>query len=147
MNRNQIQKIKDKYEKKIFSKENREKILLTIEWKNQFTTKPGVYIIFEKRKIIYVGESGSLCGRMNDLRRTVNHTFRRTIGAVRFSNIVGFQKATSKKKFPAHVEQLVTKYICGLKIAVLPIEFGRKEIEEYLILKYQPLCNIKRRRG
>ncbi|RKY36743.1 MAG: hypothetical protein DRP78_02870 [Candidatus Omnitrophota bacterium] len=94
-----LKKIKDKYEKKIFSKENREQILLTTEWKNRFTAKPGIYTIFEKRKIIYIGESGHLCGRMNDLRKTVNHTFRRTVGSVRFSNIEGFQKATSKKKF------------------------------------------------
>jgi hypothetical protein len=49
-------------------------------WIGQFPKRAGVYAVFHGKRIIYVGESGSLKGRMQDLRRTENHTLRRQLG-------------------------------------------------------------------
>jgi hypothetical protein len=75
-------------------------ILLTTAWASQFPTKAGVYAVFDGKRLIYVGETGSLRGRMKDLRDTRNHTLRRQIGAAKFSDRNGYQPATSKRKSP-----------------------------------------------
>ena len=36
---------------------------------------PGVYCIWEADKLVYVGETGKLSGRMRDLRDTRNHAY------------------------------------------------------------------------
>jgi hypothetical protein len=43
---------------------------------------PGVYLIYHPRieEIVYVGETGSLSQRHDDLENTENHTFRRALG-------------------------------------------------------------------
>jgi len=147
MNKKDIQKIIKAYEKQVLVKRNKKNIYLTNEWVKQAPIEAGIYVVFKNKKIVYVGETGSIQGRMNDLRRTVNHTLRRSIGAKKFAKVKGFQKATSKKKFSPRIEKLVEKYIRGLDISVLPIAFGRKEMEEYLISKYKPIFNNKAKRG
>ena len=57
--------------------------------------EPGVYLIHEKEGVCYVGETGNLQGRMKDMVRTVNHSFRRTLGNYLYSSHEGFIKATS----------------------------------------------------
>jgi excinuclease UvrABC nuclease subunit len=113
----------------------------------QISSDAGVYAFFDKEQMVYVVESGSLRGRLNDLRRTVNHTLRKSIGEKRCSVIEGYVKATSKKKFPNHIEELVNIYICSLQVSIVPVSLGRTEIEEYLINKYKPIFNSKTRRG
>jgi len=75
---------------------------------------------------------------MKDLRYTLNHTLRRNIGNTLFSNRKDFKIATSKKKFPSKIEDLVDQYMENLKVIIAPVYFGRTEIEEYLIEKYKP---------
>lgn len=147
MNNINIQEIIKDYDKQIITKRKRRNIDLTNEWVKQTPRDPGIYVIFKNKKIVYTGESGSIQGRMNDLRKTVNHTLRRSIGGKYFSKAKGFKKATSKMKFPPHIEKKIDNYICGLDVLFLPIEFGRKEMEEYLINKYKPIFNTKAKRG
>lgn len=124
------------------------RIDLTTAWANQFPTKAGVYAIFDGKTLIYVGETGSLRGRMKDLRDTRNHTFRRQIGAAMFSDRSGYRPATSKTKFPEAIEEALNTYIKkNLSVKLLPVLLGRKEIEEYLIHDATPRFNIKTRRG
>lgn len=80
-----------------------------------------------------MGETGNLKGRMNDLLDSRHHTVRRTIGQKLFSTMEGFQKATTKSKFPEHIESLVNEHICTkLSLAFLEVKLGRKELEELI---------------
>lgn len=142
-----IIQIKINYEQFILLSENRIAFDFSKDWKNNVSTKAGVYVFFEENKIVYIGEIKSLRSRMGDIKRTVNHTLRRKIGEILFNKIEGFIKASSKRKFPEHIEKLINEYMCKLKVVILPIQFGRCEVEEYLINKYEPIFNSKSLRG
>ena len=113
-------------------------------WRNKnVPDKPGIYALFEgNRKLIYIGETGNLRARMNDLCRTVNHTFRKNLGASNFGGI----KTT--KKFSDEVERkLDLFYDEKLYVSFLVVNYGRLEIESYLISKYQrQLMNSEKKR-
>ncbi len=146
MDEREINKWLDAYDACFQSKDNRGKVSLTLEWKKGFSVGAGVYAFFQDGKIVYVGETGSIQGRMNDLRHTQHHTMRRSIGAREFCNVPGYEKASSHKKFPAHIEEMVIEFLYSLDVTTLPISFGRKEIEEHLIAKYEPIYNEKAKR-
>ena len=73
MTNKQILKYLQNLESKLYASPQR-RIQLTLEWKKSFPTMPGVYGIFKSRQLIYVGETGNISQRMNDLRNTKNHT-------------------------------------------------------------------------
>lgn len=117
----------------LLAEDNWKEIILTRQWASTVPSKAGVYILREGTEIVYVGETGNLKGRMNDLLDSRHHTIRRTIGKNLFSNHKGFIQATTKIKFPDEFEILIDKHICGnLKIAYLAVELGRKELEEFI---------------
>lgn len=125
----------------------RNKIGLTREWANQFPNKPGVYIIRDKEEIIYVGETGSIKGRMKDLIDTRNHTIRRSLGTHLYCKVDGFIKASSSLKFIDAIEDMLNEHIkTNLTIATLPVSLGRKELEEMVFLKNDPIHNRKGQR-
>ncbi|MEW8372644.1 MAG: GIY-YIG nuclease family protein [Candidatus Thiodiazotropha sp.] len=142
-----IDKILKEYEEILFEKSNRKTFDTTTKWAKQVTRDAGVYAFFDQDNVVYIGESGSLKARMGDVRRTVNHTLRRNIGAKLFSEIEGYKKATSKMKFPEHIEILVDEYMKKLHTAIVPVPFGRTEVEEYLVRKFKPKFNLKTKRG
>ncbi|MCU7839484.1 MAG: hypothetical protein KZQ94_08895 [Candidatus Thiodiazotropha sp. (ex Troendleina suluensis)] len=142
-----INSILNEYEEIIFEKSNMKSFDVTTKWAKQITKDAGIYAFFDQDKVVYVGESGSLKARMGDVRRTVNHTLRRNIGAKLYSDIEGYEKATSKKKFPEHIERLVNEYMETLHAVIVPVPFGRTEVEEYLVSKLKPMFNTKTRRG
>ena len=112
---------------------NWQKIILTRIWTAEIPKEAGVYAIKENDQIVYVGETGSLRGRMNDLLDSRHHTLRRTIGHKLFSNTEGYVSATTKLKFPTHVENLLNEHVCNnLSIAYLTLALGRKELEEFI---------------
>lgn len=143
----EVAKQLDYYEQALLTKEGRDKVLLTLDWRKKFPREAGVYAFFKGGEIVYVGETGSIQGRMNDMRNSLNHTLRRNVGAREFCDVPGFEKATSRKKFPPHIEEMVVAYLCDLEVKALPICFGRKEIEEDLVAKYSPIYNQKTKRG
>lgn len=117
----------------LFSEDNWKKIELTRQWTSTVPSTAGVYAVKEGAEIVYVGETGNLKGRMNDLLDSRHHTIRRTIGKNLFSNNKDFIQATTKNKFPEKYEKLLNKHICeNLKIAYLPVKLGRKELEEHI---------------
>lgn len=117
----------------LFKADNWNEISLTREWTSTIPSKAGVYTLREDAEIVYVGETGNLKGRMNDLLDSRHHTIRRTIGKKLFSTHKGFIQATTRIKFPDEFEVLVNKHICNkLKIAYLTVELGRKELEEFI---------------
>ena len=124
------------------------KMLLTLEWKKTFPSAPGVYSVFDKSILIYVGESGNLQKRMNDLRATYNHTLRSSLGAAEFNHLPGFKKATSKEKFPDNIEKLLEVYIKrNLTVIAIQVDIGRKEIEEHIFSCKKPKYNKKGKRS
>lgn len=141
-----IKLLKD-FEQEILSQTKRMDFNVDPKWKKDIPEKAGVYVFFENNEIVYIGETKSLRARMGDVRRTVNHTLRRKIGTQLFSQIKGFQEATSKKKFPDHIEKSIDEYMNKLNVTIFPIPFGRSEVEEFLINKYEPRFNSKSKRG
>lgn len=118
---------------------------LSENWKENFPNEPGVYVVWEKgeENPVYVGETGNIRERMGDFKNTLNHTLRRTVGRENFKHAEGFEAATSKKKFPEHIEKLVDDYFReNLTVSCLPTYLGRKEFEEYIIDKF----NLKYKR-
>lgn len=113
-----------------------------------FPESPGVYCISDKGVPVYVGETGQLRGRMRDLRETLNHTFRRSLGKTLFENRPGFVPATASRRFQRSLEVELDGYmeqhiaICGRVVY-----FGRKEVEEYLVHKHSPRYCTKGQRG
>jgi hypothetical protein len=120
---------------------------LTRDWARTFSKSSGVYMLFENKQLVYIGESGSITGRVMDMLNSRHHTVRRAIGEKRFAHVNGFAKATSSIKFPPHIEELVQSLLLTFKISALPISFGRKEFEEYIQAKYSPELNRKGKRG
>lgn len=117
----------------LFENDNWKDILLTRAWTTTIPSVAGVYALKEANEIVYVGETGNLRGRMTDLLDSRHHTVRRSIGHKLFANLEGFIQATTKKKFPEHIEILVNDHIRkNLQIAFIQVPLGRKELEEYI---------------
>ena len=117
----------------LLKSENWNAITLNRQWTKNAPDSAGVYALKEGDKIVYVGETGNLRGRMNDLLDSRHHTIRRTIGKKLFSKQDGFIQATTKNKFPEIFENRLNEYITtNLKIAFLPVNLGRKELEELI---------------
>ena len=117
----------------LFKEDNWQEIVLTRQWTSSIPSKAGVYALKEETELVYIGETGNLRGRMTDLLDSRHHTVRRSIGKKLFSHHEGFIQATTKNKFPDHIEILVNEHICNnLRIAFLPVSLGRKELEEFI---------------
>jgi len=135
-------------ESKLINNKRKNLIELTRSWAKTFPNKAGVYVLFEGNNLVYVGETQSIKERMNDLLDTRHHTVRRKIGLFNFFSTEGFKLANSKIKHPVHIENLVCKWIKSKnKMSYLEVELGRKELEEYLVIKYSPKYNSSGRRG
>jgi hypothetical protein len=120
--------------KELYKKEKRKQVNLTREWARGFDKLKGVYFIFEMDKLKYVGETGSLNGRMIDFLNTKNHTLRRSIGERIFSKEDEYQKASSKQSYVPSIEIKLNNYImANLSVSCVQLEIGRKEFEEWVI--------------
>ena len=147
MDKATIQREIERIEKVLFNSENWKEMKLTRQWAKSFPNDSGVYMLFEDRQLVYVGESGSLSGRVMDMLNSRHHTVRRALGELRFKDVPDYKKATSSIKYPEHIEKMVEETMKGFKISVLPIPFGRKEFEEYVESKHKPELNRKGKRG
>jgi len=117
---------------------------LNAEWSKTFPRKPGCYVVYESGELVYAGETDNLRRRMGNLRNTTNHVLRRNIGKAKFSKIQDFEPATSNKKFPAHIEKMLNEYIEEkIKVAVMPVRLGRKELEETMVREFSCKYNIR----
>ena len=127
----------------LMDKNNWQPIALTNEWLASIKNVPGVYVFIESNRIVYVGETGNLKGRMKDLRDSRHHNVRRHIGERYYSNEKGYAPASSKQKFPDNIEKLVEKHLTSkLKLSCLEIELGRKEVEEFIEKDLDPTCRL-----
>ena len=109
----------------------RSKVDLSIDWINKYPIKAGVYAVYDNSKMIYVGETGNIRKRMNDLRYTMNHSLRRLLGERLFSSRQNYKKASSSNKYPSEIELELEKWMKeNLKISYIVVNLGRKELEE-----------------
>lgn len=132
----------------LISKNKKLHIDLTRKWTKQFPKDAGIYALFEGNVLVYVGETGSIKGRMTDYLDTRHHTVRRKIGTYNFSKIKGFKAANSKLKFPKHIENKVNDWLKNkILLSYMVVDLGRKELEELIVRKYKPKYNSKGRRG
>ena len=99
-----IQKYFRSIQSTLLKKNNRFKVLLTRQWARDFSKQAGVYGLFIKDNLRYVGETGNLSKRMGDLLNTKNHCSRRSLGDELFAQMKGYQKADSRNSFPSHIE-------------------------------------------
>lgn len=122
----------------------RHPIELTRTWASQFPNKPSVYIFRLGDAIIYAGETGSIRGRMKDIIDTRNHTLRRSLGTKLYSGRPDFTKPSASSKFCNEIELELNAYISfNLTFSFLPVELGRKELEEKLFAVHIPKYNTK----
>ena len=131
-------------EKALFNSE-KIKFIKSLKWRrDNVPSEAGIYAIFDTNdRLIYIGESGNLRKRMSEISRTVNHTFRKQIGFVYFSGI------KSSKKYDDIIESKLDLYFEeNIFISFLPVNFGRLEIETYLVSRNQNtiLNSIKKRK-
>ena len=104
----------------------------------------GLYWVEHSTKgLIYIGESSNIFDRYETHSGTTYFSaLRRHIG----ENILGFQLQTrkGKKRYFEDKEDLkVTDFLRKCTIKPCGVNFGRYELEEYLIRKYRPLLNRK----
>jgi hypothetical protein len=111
------------------------------------STSPGVYCLYEGKRMIYVGETSSLRARISELFETRHHTCRRTLGRVLYATHPNYEPASSKKAFSAEIESLLTSHMVTLRFLAVPVAFGRKEIETAILDADNTLLNSKRKRG
>lgn len=103
----------------------------------------GLYIVKDKSKIIYIGESSDI------YERHTTHSSRTYFSALRrhvATDILGYElkEKNGKKKYLADIEDArVTEYLRGTTATFHLVNFGRYELEEYLIKKHRPLLNRK----
>lgn len=148
MTRTEIEEYLLQLEHELLIEQERVAVKLTREWAGRFPKRSAVYVLREDNEICYVGETGSMRGRMTDLLDTRNHTIRRNLGTALFSNHHSFEKASSKKKFSDEIEVLLNGHIeAHLTVSYLLVELGRKELEERLFGKFQPRYSLKGKRG
>ncbi|MGY8808652.1 MAG: GIY-YIG nuclease family protein, partial [Fidelibacterota bacterium] len=96
-----------------------------------------------KDGLIYIGESSNIYQRYKTHSGTTYFSaLRRHIG----TDILNFflkSKNGRKRYFTDSEDSMVDIYLKKCKISYMKINFGRFELEEYLIRKYHPLLNRK----
>ena len=148
MTKTEIEEYFIKLEHKLIIESERKIIELTRDWANSFPNQSAVYLFREEGEICYVGESGSIQGRMNDILNTKNHTIRRNLGNSHYSEHPNYEKATSKKSFADEIELMLNDRIKKhLTLSYIVVDLGRKELEERLYAKLNPKYNLKGKRG
>lgn len=113
------------------------------KWSSNFPSKAGIYAIFDKNNLVYIGETANIKERMKELKRTYNHSFRKKLGRylVKDAKII-------KGKFEETLEiKLNDYYLEHISIACKALNFGRLEVESQLIHKNEGLLNSKEKRN
>lgn len=148
MTKTEIEEYLLKLEHALLIESERKTIELTRDWANSFPDQSAVYLFREEGEVCYVGESGNIRGRMNDILNTKNHTVRRNLGNHHYSEHPNYEKATSKKSFVDEIELMLNDRIQKhLTLSYIVVDLGRKELEERLYAKLKPKYNLKGKRG
>jgi GIY-YIG catalytic domain len=139
-----IEKYLSDLELQLLDDNNRRIIQTNKEWLKIFPSEAGVYLLREEGNICYVGETGNLQSRMRDFLDTRNHSVRRKIGEIKFSNEAEYQKGSSSHKFPEKIETELNNVLeDNFEISTVVVPIGRKELEERIVNKYKPIYNVR----
>ena len=106
----------------------------------------GLYLVFDNSdKLIYVGESSNLKDRYDAHSNTTYFSaLRRHIGkSILNLDFFPMKYKNKKREFLPDDDLKITEFLKNCMIKTLPVSFGRFELEEYLIRKYNPLLNKK----
>ena len=148
MTKTEIEEYLIKLEHKLLIESKRIKIELTRDWAKSFPNESAVYLFRENGEICYIGESGSIRGRMTDILNTKNHNVRRNLGNTHYAEHPNYEKATSKKSFAIEIELMLNDRIQkNLTLSYIVVDLGRKELEERLFVKFKPKYSLKGKRG
>ena len=113
------------------------------KWTGEFPRVAGVYAIFDSRKLVYIGETANLKERMKDVRRTINHTFRRKLCKQLYKDAT-----LVNGKYDSETELKLNEYCCAnISFSYKEINYGRLEIESYLIHNNKGLLNTPGKRN
>jgi predicted GIY-YIG superfamily endonuclease len=116
---------------------NKIKFSFDKNWSNNFTKLAGVYAVFCNDDLLYIGESASIKERMKEIKRTINHSFRKKLGKHLFNDAV-----LTKGKYDLEIENSLNEYyLTNIYVSFIEVEFGRIEIEEELIKRNLNLLN------
>ena len=122
-------------EKEILSKE-------IANWNNSSPeSNAGIYMVRNNKDLLYIGESSDVQERYSTHNSTTYFSaLRRHIG----TEILGFEFIDDKKRRFSETNDLqVTQYLKECKYTYMSVNFGRYELEEYLIRKHKPFLNRK----
>jgi hypothetical protein len=138
----EILKIVETCEQELKSKE-KIKFSFDKKWSDNFPKKAGIYAIFYKGKLVYVGESANLKERMKEVKRTYNHSFRRKLG-----KYLNPDSKIVKGKFDIELEEELSLHFKDyLMFTYTEVNFGRKEIENHLMQRNEGVFNSIGKRG
>ncbi len=105
-----------------------------------FSERMERFVMSEKQEI-YKAEMG-------DILSTYHHTLRRNLGHHHFSNHPSYEKASSRKKYAPEIESQLDELIENhLTMSFILTDLGRKELEERLFDKLNPIYSLKGKRG
>ncbi|TBX69623.1 hypothetical protein EZL74_07025 [Flavobacterium silvisoli] len=128
----------------LLNKENKVKFNLIRNQCNE--VEAGVYCFFVDNKLKYIGESGCLKKRINDLLNTKNHTFRRSLGELYFSSNELYTKASSTSSYHSDIEKLLEeKMKKHLSFSHMAMKIGRKEFEEWFQKHFKEIEFLNKR--
>lgn len=104
----------------------------------------GIYLVKDKSgNLIYIGESSIVAERIKTHSgRTYFSALRRHIGTEILEYTL--KEIKGKKRYFSEAEdRKVTDFLKSCTVAIFQVNFGRYELEEYLIKKHRPLLNRK----
>jgi GIY-YIG catalytic domain len=107
------------------------------KWTDNFPKQAGIYAIFRHDCLVYIGETANLKERMKEVKRTLNHSFRRKLGKHLNSDAV-----IVNGKFEDKIESdLDFEFENHISFTYKIVNFGRLEIESALIHRNEDLLN------
>ena len=114
-------------------------------WPNAISPNgPGIYLIRDGNgRIVYVGESSDVGARyLTHSGRTYFSAVRRNLG----TDILGYTLQTrngKKRYFDPPEDREISSFLERCLVAFYPVNFGRYEVEEFLIGNLKPILNRK----
>lgn len=107
------------------------------KWSDNFPKEAGVYAIFYKNELFYIGETANLKERMKEVKRTYNHSFRKKLGKYLYPTAT-----VNSGKYDKFIEdELDNQYKTHVEFTFRVVNFGRLEIESLLIQRNEGLLN------
>ncbi len=123
-----IKSFVDSFEKELMQAE-KIKFSFDRNWSSNFPNKAGIYAIFDKDKLVYIGETANIKERMKEVKRTYNHSFRKKLGRFLIEDAI-----ITKGKFEEILElRLNDYYLERISFSYRELNFGRLEVELHLI--------------